>query len=271
MITTQETAADSPRRSLAPGPVLFARYAFPPNLHGFCGPADHDSLFSYGVAGADERGLRDLARQFAGAWPYLELIASATRLSDPLDARVVEAYWVGSPRLDRVGARAVGNSVEERFRRVTGARFASMSTSVLAGGVPHHSFAVFCVYPWTGLLGDDRKAPHALTVLDRCRIRWGRVRAILGDQVVVDSRPLTWDGRRLALGPVASETAVRAVDGASMIGELLVGDWVSMHWDWVCDRLSDQQVRYLSAFTRRHLRIVNQGNLHSGPAALLSE
>ena len=88
--------------TVVPGPVLFARYAFPPNSHGFCGPIDHAAFFEYGVAGADERGLRALAQQFAGAWPYLQLIASATGLDDPLDRRVVEAYWVGSPRLDRV-------------------------------------------------------------------------------------------------------------------------------------------------------------------------
>ena len=157
--------------STVPGPVLFARYAFPPNSHGYCGPGDHESFFSYGVAGADDGGLRELAGQFAGAWPYLELIAAATGLSDPLDARVVEAYWVGSPRLEGVSTRAVGNSMEERFRRTTGAKFSTLTTSVLAGGVPHHSFAVFCIYPWTGLLSDGRKAANALMVLDRCRIR----------------------------------------------------------------------------------------------------
>ena len=107
-----------------PGPVLFARYAFPPNSHGFCGPADSGSFFEYGVAGVDDGGLRALAQQFAGAWPYLQLIAAATGLDDPLDRRVVEAYWVGSPRLDRVGTRAVGDSMEDRFRAMTGARFA---------------------------------------------------------------------------------------------------------------------------------------------------
>ena len=148
--------------SRVPGPVLFARYAFPPNFHGYCGPGDHTSFFSYGVAGADDRGLRELARQFAGAWPYLELIAAATGLADPLDSRVVEAYWIGSPRLDHVSTRAVGNSMEDRFRRITGGKFATLTTSVLAGGVPHHSFAVFCIYPWTGLLSDGRKAATAL-------------------------------------------------------------------------------------------------------------
>ena len=252
-----------------PGPVLFARYAFPPNSHGFCGPADHTAFFEYGVSGADDRGLRALSQQFAGAWPYLELIAEATGLADPLDRRVVEAYWVGSPRLDLVSTRAVGNSMEDRFRHMTGPRFVTLTEGVLAGGVPHHSFAVFCIYPWTGLLSDGRKAKHALTVLDRCRIRWGKVQAVAGDQVVVESAPLTWDGRRLGFGRAATETAVRSVDGVGMVTDLAPGDWVSLHWEWVCDKLTPQQVARLRGFTRRHLDIVNETNLHSGPAALL--
>jgi hypothetical protein len=252
-----------------PGPVLFARYAFPPNSHGYCGPDDHAGFFEYAVAGADDRGLRAMSQQFAGAWPYLQLIAGATGLDDPLDRRVVEAYWVGSPRLDMVAAHAVGSSMDERFRRRTGPRFGALAESVVAGGVPHHSFAVFCIYPWTGLLSDGRKADTALTVLDRCRIRWGRVLALRGDQVVVRSAPLTWDGRRLGLGDAITETAVRSVAGVGMLGALRVGDWVSLHWEWVCDRLTPQQAGYLRAYTLRHLRIVNEGNLHSGPAALL--
>src|SRR4029450_6228176 len=144
------------------GPVLFARYAFPPNHHGYCGPADSAGFLQLGVAG-DDRGLRAMAREFAGAWPYLELIAHGTGLEDPLDRRVVEAYWVGSHRLDRIGVRAIGDSMEHRFRRKTGPLFGSLTEGVLAGGVPHHSFAVFCIYPWVGLLGDDRRAPQALT------------------------------------------------------------------------------------------------------------
>src|SRR4051794_11590802 len=167
-----------------PGPVLFARYAFPPNSHGFCGPADSGGLFEYGVAGKDDGGLRAMAQQFAGAWPYLQLIAGATGLDDPLDRRGGGGHWGGrpppppggarrggggggasgggSPRLDRVGTRAVGDSMEDRFRFMTGARFGSLAEGVLAGGVPHHSFAVFCIYPYTGLLTDGRKAPQAL-------------------------------------------------------------------------------------------------------------
>jgi hypothetical protein len=262
------TSPDVAARAVA-GPVLFARYAFPPNSHGFCGPADHGGFFEYGVAGRDDGGLRAMAQQFAGAWPYLELIAGATGLADPLDRRVVEAYWIGSPRLDQVGARSVGNSMEERFRFMAGSMFPSLIEGVLAGGVPHHSFAVFCIYPYTGLLTDRRKAPQALTVLDRCRIRWGKVLAVQGDQVVVESSPLTWDGVGLGLGPPETETAVRSVDGVGMVGSLAPGDWVSLHWEWVCDRLSEGQVARLRGYTERHLAIVNDRRTRSAVPALL--
>ncbi len=258
----------TPPRPPTPGPVLFARYAFPPNSHGFCGPNDSQAFFEYGVAAQDD-GLRAMSQQFAGAWPYLELIAEATGLDDPLDRRVVEAYWVGTQRLDQVSPGAVGKSMEERFRHMTGTKFFTLTESVLGGGVPHHSFAVFCIYPWTGLLTDGRKAKQALTVLDRCRIRWGRVLGVQGDQVVVESSPLTYDGRQLGLGPPETETVVRSVDGISMIDDLDVGDWVSLHWEWVCDRVTPAQVRALKHYTERHLKIVNEGNLHSGPAAML--
>ena len=139
---------------------------------------------------------------------------------------------------------------------------------MLAGGVPHHSFAVFCIYPWTGLLSDGRKAKHALTVLDRCRIRWGQVRAVTGDQVVVESRSLTWDGHLLGLGEPDVETVVRSLDGVSMIGDLQPGDWVSLHWEWICDRLTARQVGYLRDFTYRHLQDRQRGEPALRPSSV---
>jgi hypothetical protein len=94
-------------------------------------------------------------------------------------------------------------------------------------------------------------------VLDRCRIRWGRVLVVQGDSVVVESSPLTWDGDRLALGPPETETVVQSVDGIGMVGPLAAGDWVSLYREWVCDRLTEAQVSRLRRYTGRHLAIVN--------------
>lgn len=250
------------------GALLFARYAFPPNQLGYCGPSDNRVLLDYGTAGVVDPGLARAAQQFSGAWPYLELIAGATNIRDPLDHRVVEAYWVGNQLLDRIGTSALGHSMEDRFRHRTGRQFKLLAEGVEAGAVPHHSFHVFGVYPWVGLLGDDRKAPTAARVLDRCRIRWGQVVQSYGDQVSVRSRPLTWDGCRLELGEPIVETATCGVDGSSFLDTLHPGDWVSLHWDWACDRLSRPQLASLHRYTMRQLAITNDKVSHPRPAAL---
>jgi hypothetical protein len=239
------------------GPTLFVRYAFPPNYHGACGPPDSQALFEYGASGVVDEGVRDLARQFAGAWPYLELIAQATGVGDPLARSVVEAYWVGNPLLDRVGVRSMGDSMEGRFRSHTGRQFSNVADAVCAGGLPHHSYHVFCVYPWVGLLGDDRRYEQALSVLDRCRIRWGKVHSVRPDQLMVESQPLLFDDGVLYLGPPRVEVVERVLDGVGLVDQFQVGDWVSMHWEWVCDRLDARQLKALRHYTRLHLDVVN--------------
>ena len=246
------------------GAQLFVRYAYPPNSRGSCGPPDSDALLHYGQSGVTDQGLRELARGFAGAWPYLELIAGSHGIPDPLDARVVEAYWVGNSLLDSVGITNIGNSMEDRFRARTGRQFPHLVEGVLAGGVPHHSFHVFEIYPWLGLLRDERRHATALNVLDRCRIRWG---AGAGDhrRRGRGAVPAPGVGRHVA-GGRRTRGGVRQVrrQRSGFRGGLAVGDVVSLHWDWVCDRLTPQQLQQLKHFTARHLRIANSGVEHRG-------
>ena len=157
-----------------------------------------------------------------------------------------------SALLDRVGAathRQLHGGAVPRHAPVGSS--AALAEGVVAGGVPHHSFHVFCIYPWVGLLGDDRRGAHALTVLDRCRIRWGQVRAV--------DRRTRWSssrGRccttagRLFLGEPERETAECSVDGSDAGVTCSAGDWVSLHWEWVCDRLTDAAGRRRCAATR---------------------
>lgn len=239
------------------GPQLFARYAYPPNALGYCGPADSDALLQYGAAGVTDRGLTHLARGFEGAWPYLELIAMGCRIPDPLDRRVVEAYWVGSSLLDTVGLTGIGNSLEDRFRGRMGFQFSNLIDGVEAGGVPHHNFHVFEVSPWLGLMRGGRGTTTAVTQLDRCRIRWGTVVSVAGDEAAVRFSPLEWDGFALVLGRPRVETARVAVGGTGFVTDYAPGDVVSLHWDWVCDRLTPRQLQQLQHFTKRHLEIAN--------------
>ena len=249
------------------GPLLFARYAYPPNALGFCGPDAAGQLLEQASTGVDDGDLRHLAQGFAGAWPYLELIAAANGLADPLDARVVEAYWIGNALLDRVSLSMMGGSLEDRFRVRVGRSWSQLAEAI-PGAQPHHSFHVLGVYPWLGMLRGGR-VDEPLRVLDRCRIRWGRVIDVVGDRALVRSRPLQWDGRALREGPIAVEQVVTSVDGLALAGPLLPGDWCSLHWDWVCERLSPQRLAALRDRSGRQLAAVNALAVPP-PAAVLS-
>ena len=251
------------------GPTLFARFAYPPNSLGYCGDEDHQALLEYGSSGVVDGGLRELAQTFEGAWPYLELIAGAAGIDDPLDQRVVEAYWVGNGLLEQVPMTLMGASVTERFRGVAGNAWERLADTIPAGAVPTHAYHVFSVYPWVGLLRTG-STEHALHVLDRCRVRWGHVVHCEGDAAFVRSRLLEWDGRALHLGAPVVEEAVRATDGLGFVGDLAPGDWVALHWHWVCDRLSATQLAALRRYTATQLDLVNRRVTYSPPAAVLS-
>ena len=97
------------------GPIRFARYAYGPNRLGYCGPDDAAQLFGEATEGDDTGAIRRLAEQFEGAFPYLQLIAHSNGIADPLDERVVEAYWLGSTLLDNVTPQAFGQVPRHPF------------------------------------------------------------------------------------------------------------------------------------------------------------
>ncbi|HTO26048.1 MAG TPA: DUF6390 family protein [Gaiellaceae bacterium] len=239
------------------GPLLFARYAYPPNALGLCGADEPRTLLQYGDAHESDGGLAELARTFEGAWPYLVLIADSNGIADPLDHRVVEAYWVGNGLLDQVRPDALARHVDDRFHGRLGRALETVAGAASAGAVPHHCFHVFAVYPWLGLLRSG-SVDEPLRVLDQCRITPAVVLGDRdGDEVDVRLRPLVWDGGRLALGTPAVRTVRWRDDGLAFVGRPQPGDTVSLHWDFVCDELDPEAARRLEWATARSLAAVN--------------
>jgi hypothetical protein len=248
----------------AAGALLFARYAYPPNALGLCGADSPGTLLEYGDASESDGGLEELARTFDGAWPYLTLIAERNGIADPLDPRVVEAYWVGNGLLAQVPPRALARHVEDRFHGRLGRAEETVGSVAAAGAVPHHCFHVFAVYPWLGLLrGGFGEQP--LHVLDQCRTTAALVVARDGDEADVLAPPLLWEGGALRLGEPAPRRVRWRVGGRSFVPAVGPGQLVSLHWDVVCDVLTPAAASRLEGVTRRVLALVNAGAGRGAP------
>jgi len=239
------------------GPVLFARYAYGPNRLGLCGPDDAESLFGEGSHGKDERELRELALGFEGAYPYLELIARANAIPDPLDRRVVESYWLGGPLLDAVTPNLLGESLRRRFQpRLGPGTWKWLKASAPSGAKPVHAFHVLDVFPKVGLMRGEQ-VDHVLDTMDSCRIRWGRVREREGDTLVVNAVPLALVDGQLAFGTPRIERVTGWRDGYGFLGDVRPDDVISIHWGWACDVLDETRFERLADWTQRQLDIAN--------------
>jgi hypothetical protein len=243
---------------MSSGALVFGRYAFPPNRLGYCGPSDHQALFEYVAARRTDQGLVELERRFEGAYPYLKLIASANGLADPFDRRVVEAYWIGNPFLERVDAASFYASLGERFKgRMTPHDFSWLASKLELGARPHHNFHVFDVYIRAGLMQDAR-APIAIETMDSCRISWGQVAAVDGAELVVERPALSWQAGKLALTEPRPLRVTRQIDGRGFADHAQPADFVSLHWTWACEVLTVSALRRLVQATQRCLDLANK-------------
>lgn len=263
---TDVTLSPTATRPTPSGPVLFARYAFGPNRLGLCGPEDWRSLLELGAAsGATEaqaleidHGLRDLAAGFEGAYPYLELIAAAHGIEDPMDLRVVDAYWIGNALSDRVDPGLMKRSIDTRFRaQLLPEAWKWLEGKPEAGARPTHAFHVFDVFPRVGLMRGGQ-VTDAVGLMDSCRIRWGRVMEVTGDSLVVNAVPLGLAEGRLALMEPKVQTVRRWLDGRGFVADVAEGDVVSLHWDWACEVLSQERLGALQRRTAHQLELANQ-------------
>jgi Family of unknown function (DUF6390) len=233
---------------LSAGYQEFARYAFPPNELGYCGPADAAALLSVGSIAE----LASRAKEFDGAWPYLGAIADAVGVTDPLDGEVVRNYWVGGALLQAVDPDALLSRLRSSFAgQVTGLLDELAPGQALA----NHSFHVFVVYPWVRFL--DRGTEKPVQVMQDCRIRWGTVESVQGDHAVIHSQPLVFADDALSLGEPVPERVRWRKDGTSLAPAPVPGQTVSAHWDWVCGSLGTSEREACAAATQASLDIVN--------------
>ena len=231
---------------------MFARYAHAPNALGYCGPPLGATLRDGSV---DE--VRTAATKFSGAWPYLRVLAKMTGISDPLDYRLVESYWLGGGVGANVDAGEFFDALLTIIGPQAGQYWSHLTPDLAAEATGNHCFHVFGVYPWTRFLGRGMDE-QPLSVLDNCRITWGTVLSRDNDKIEMMCKALAWDGEALTLSePAARVLDVRA-DGYSAVPDVAANDEVAIHWGRLCGRLRPEQIEALSDSTIRQLRVTNQ-------------
>jgi hypothetical protein len=242
------------------GVEMFARYAHAPNALGYCGPPLGATLRDGSV-----EDVRRAATQFSGAWPYLRVLAKMTGISDPLDYRLVESYWLGGG----VGADLDAGEFFDALLAIIGpqaGQYWSHLTPDLAGeAAGNHCFHVFGVYPWTRFLGGGGRQysdEQPLSVLDNCRITWGTVLSRDDDNVEVSCCRLAWDGHALGLAEPSARRLDVWADGYSAMPDVSAGDEIAIHWGRLCGRLQSGQIQALADSTTRQLHATNQRLAH---------
>jgi len=240
------------------GVELACRYSFRPNILGLCGPQSDFTLFNY-VIKKDRRPkeTKRLLKKFLGAFAYYQLIAQANKITDPFDYRVVEAYWIGNSLLKRVQAEEIKKMILNNF---TGPGLLNNNIAknlikkLLPRCVPHHSFHVFYLGSVTGIV------PKNLKTFNSCFISWGKVKEIKGDYLIVLRANLKREKNKIVLGKPFLEKVLYKMDNKSFIKNLHLGDWVSIHWNWACQRLNKQALERLRYWTLYNLKVINRAN-----------
>lgn len=233
------------------GAEMFARYAYAPNQLGYCGPQD-----SPGLLDGTRDDIENAAKQFTGAWPYLQVLSRMTGIPDPLDHHLVESYWLGGG----IGAELNSHTFTAELLALIAPQarhyWTHLTEDLADEATPNHCFHVFAVYPWSRLLGKGADE-HPLSVLDNCRISWGTVLSTDGVTTVVLSQHLCWKRSGLSLSPPETRRVETRTEARRDV-PVRPGDLVAMHWGRVCDRLTPEQMARLKDSTDRQLLATNR-------------
>ncbi len=239
------------------GVARCTRYAAGPNAMQLCGPDRAKEIAAYIGEDESDEGLASILTGFQTLYPYLKQIASANRIADPFDERVVEAYWIGNELLDAIGPQTYFRHLKDNLdlqRRLDPRHFDELKTKLEEGAPMHHTFHVLNVYKRTGHV----PVPHTLDTMDSCRVSWGKVTAIDGPRVTVSRRPLALNGYDLSLGEAQPVTISRLLEEDGRFDDLRAGDLVTMHWGKLCEIINEQQAGRLARYTDRAIALANE-------------
>lgn len=235
----------------ASGAKLALRYGYVPCRLGLCGPEDKGEKriimnYLYGK-GKLEFAARKILKKFKGAYPYYQLIAKANKISNPLERKVVEAYWIGNGLLEKIGTSELKKMMTEKFLPLGKISLAKIK-NLPPRSIACHNFHALFVGSVTGRFNANQAGQ------DICRVSWGKVINVRKDKIVVARQSLKF-GKKVSLG----NPAEREIhwDG-KILPAVKENDTVSIHWNHAIEKLSPRQIINLKKYTASVFKILNQ-------------
>jgi hypothetical protein len=234
------------------GARLAILYGYVPCQLGLCGPEETKKrkIISLYLKGENkfESEIKKILKEFKGAYPYYQLIAASNKIKNPLDYKVVEAYWVGNSLLEKVKVSDFKKMILRDFVKL-GKVSEKKANNLLKKALAYHSFHVLYLGSVTGRTNLTGKA------LDLCRPSWGKVIKINSDKksLLVQYKPLKI-GKKIILGkPSPKEIKWNK----NILSSIKTGEWVSIHWNTAIEKLTSGRVKNIEKYTKKTLEALN--------------
>jgi hypothetical protein len=246
------------------GAILAARHSFMPNRLGYCGPDENDVLLDACLRNEPSKELISALEGFQAAYPYLRFIAQSQGLETPFDYRAVEAYWIGNDVLEKIAPNEFYAHLRQRFeKKFPKEHVKKLFETKPFAAFPHHALHVFNAFSSMNSSPDSLVSPSGqpdekvASLMDKCRISWGKVLALENGTLSVEYEPILRREGKLFLGDPVRTTVAAEVQGRSFVSGVKLGEWVSFHWGFACTVLAPLQVANLRKFTLSDMALAN--------------
>ncbi|KKQ02068.1 MAG: hypothetical protein US11_C0001G0027 [Candidatus Roizmanbacteria bacterium GW2011_GWA2_36_23] len=241
------------------GLLLCSRYSVAPNYFDYCGPDKNQNLIDHLQENIGDKEVQSILSEFDSLFLNLTLIAIENKIKDPFEKKVVEAYWVGNSLLNNVKNSDYVSLLKEKFnlaKKIGEKKYLKLQYKFLSHRVlPHHAFHVFNIFKRTG----NDTSFHTLHTMDECRIGWGKIESrIKNKELRINTKPLIYVNNKLKLGNPIIKIIREDYRGKSFLTKHRLGDWISFHWGFACDILSDRQTKNLEFYTQKAIDFYNQ-------------
>lgn len=229
-----------------------ARYAFPPNNYGYCGPKLFVSILKNKHSNAI---LKNELKKFKVHYAYLSLIAKANNLK-PFDKKVVHAFWIGNELLENVSSSMLRRFIVRSLFPKGKARAKMLAANLPKGLVPHHSFNSLYVNFVTG------KVKRSIKNYDSCCITFGKVLSISNSSALVLRHAVAYKKGKFILEERKCKIALER-RGVRFVSNLKKGDIVSVHWGLAIEKLGKSDFMLLKKYTQKNIEALNAANQNS--------